>query len=80
VTLVPIQLRLPCAQPVLPITPLSLEVTPLHLRMQNHRGDIHYVVIEALVVLVELFFYIHTAFKLSSLWHVGYVLDDLYGF
>jgi hypothetical protein len=26
------------------------------------------------------FGFFHTAFKLSSLWHVGYVLDDFYGF
>jgi hypothetical protein len=27
-----------------------------------------------------LFILIHTAFKLPSLWYVGYVLDDFYGF
>jgi hypothetical protein len=26
------------------------------------------------------FFFDHTAFKLYSLWHVGYLHDNLYGF
>jgi len=35
----------------------------------------------ALAVLATLiFFFNHTAFELNSLWHVGYLLDDFYGF
>ena len=28
----------------------------------------------------DFFFLNHTAFKLNSLWHVGYLRDNLYGF
>ena len=49
-----VQLSLPGAQPILMITPLDLEVTPLHPWVQDHRGNVDHIIIEPLVVVVEL--------------------------
>ena len=49
-----VQLSLPSAQPILMITPLGLEVTPLHPWVQDHCGNVDHIIIEPLVVVVEL--------------------------
>ena len=38
------------------------------------------VIVSRLLIIFFFFFLNHTAFKLISLWHVGYSLDDFYGF
>jgi hypothetical protein len=55
---------------------MTLQELPLSANLRRTGGFTS----RSIEIFFIFYFFIHTAFKLSSLWHVGYVLDDFYGF